>query len=634
VVETLDRNALLPAIVFIFSRAGCEGAVDQVRSSGIQLTTQDERAQIEEIVDMRCAGLPPEDLGALGYLHWRDHLAAGIAAHHAGMIPLFKEVVEELFKQGLVKVVYATETLALGINMPARSVVLEKLVKWDGQGHKDLTAGEYTQLTGRAGRRGIDVEGHAVVVEHPGFDSTQLARLASRRTYPLISSFQPSYNMTVNLVASSGVYRARELLELSFAQFQADQGVVGKAARVRELEREIAGFGQAVECDKGDFLEYAALRERIGRTEKRAASTSAQRRRESTASTLANLRQGDVIRIGSGKRAGIAVVVAPDNHRESPRPVVVSEAGRSFRVAVADLHRGVDKVGEVKLPRKADFRNAQSRREIALALQRAAHEFSTSREAQVTQGGSSSRETEALRRQLRAHPCHGCPDRENHARWAERYFQALRKRDAMVGEISKATGSIARIFERRCGVLTDLGYLEGEGDELTVTEAGQSMRGLYAENDLVVTECMRTGAWAGLNGPGLAAVCSAVLYQGRREDETRSPKMPGGNHGPIAQAIDNTVRVWSELDDLHAERGLPALPAPHPGLVGAIHGWAQGRSLDQVLDGTQIAPGDMVRWCKQTIDLLEQIELVSTDAQLAERARSAITAMRRGVVAY
>ena len=149
------------------------------------------------------------------------------------MLPAFKEVVEELFVRGLVKAVFATETLALGINMPARCVVLERLVKFNGEAHVDLTPGEYTQLTGRAGRRGIDVEGHAVVVWSPEVDPRHVAGLASTRTYPLRSSFRPSYNMAVNLVGSVGAAQPRELLESSFAQFQADRSVVGLARQVQ-----------------------------------------------------------------------------------------------------------------------------------------------------------------------------------------------------------------------------------------------------------------------------------------------------------------------------------------------------------------------------------------------------------------
>lgn len=634
VIDQLDAQGLLPAIVFVFSRKGCEDAVDQVLRGGIVLTTDAQRQRIRQIVDTRCAGLAPEDLGALGFAAWRDHLEAGLAAHHAGLIPLFKEVVEELFAAGLIQVVYATETLALGINMPARSVVLEKLVKWDGQGHKDLTAGEYTQLTGRAGRRGIDVEGHAVVVEHPGFDAHQLGRLASRRTYPLISSFQPNYNMSINLVATSGVARAREVLEMSFAQFQADQSVVGSARRVRELEASLQGFRDAMGCDKGDFHEYAALRERLGRAEKKTARAASAARKEATAAQLSSLAIGDLVRIGGGRRAGYGVVVHADSDLRAPRPSVVSDSGRLLRLSLADLHSGLDVVGKMTLPRKFQPKDPRARKELGSRVAgegRAMHQAARAARAPAE---APRMELDGVRHQIKAHPCHTCPDREDHSRWAERYFRTLRDKDRLSSEISRATGSIAAMFDRRCEVLSELGYLEGEAEDLTVTLAGGMLRTLYAENDIVIAECLRTGAWDELHPPALASAVSTLLYSARRDDGEDPPRIPGGSQGVLGQALRETQRIWSHVDDLHTEHTLGSLPPPHWGLVRSIHGWVQGKGLDTVLDGTNIAPGDMVRWCKQVIDALDQVAQVAPSSMTRERAVTAIRAMRRGVVAY
>src|SRR5688500_13371965 len=251
VIASLDRQDLLPAITFIFSRAGCDAAVSQCVAAGLWLTTEKEQRIIAQRVDEAGQDIPTDDLEVLGFWNWREGLLKGIAAHHAGMLPTFKEVVEKLFADGLVKAVFATETLALGVNMPARSVVLEKLDKFNGEAHVDITAGEYTQLTGRAGRRGIDVEGHAVVLWQPGTDPTAVAGLASRRTYPLNSSFRPTYNMSINLLAQFGRARAREILESSFAQFQADRSVVGLARQVRSREESLAGYAKSRTCDVG-----------------------------------------------------------------------------------------------------------------------------------------------------------------------------------------------------------------------------------------------------------------------------------------------------------------------------------------------------------------------------------------------
>lgn len=282
VVALLHSKHLLPAIVFIFSRAGCDQAVRQVLRSGIRLTDTAERDEIRAIVEERARMLRDDDLAVLGYWEWLEGLQRGVAAHHAGMLPTFKEIVEDLFQRKLLKVVFATETLALGVNMPARSVVLEKLEKFNGEARVPITPGEYTQLTGRAGRRGIDVEGHSVIQWVDGLDPEAVASLASRRSYPLNSSFSPTYNMAVNLVDQFGRERTRQVLELSFAQFQADRAVVDLARTLRKQEDSMAGFEKAMQCHLGDFGEYAAMRRRISDLERQQAKgnpTHAQRER-------------------------------------------------------------------------------------------------------------------------------------------------------------------------------------------------------------------------------------------------------------------------------------------------------------------------------------------------------------------
>ena len=268
IVEKLDDLQLLPAIFFIFSRAGCDQAVINCRRSGIRLTNKEEQQEIRSLVEARCSSISDEDLDTLGYFEWLESLERGFASHHAGMLPAFKEVVEELFLRKLVRVVFATETLALGINMPARTVVLERLDKYNGESRVNITAGEYTQLTGRAGRRGIDVEGHSVVLWGAQLDPNIVAGLASKRTYPLNSSFRPTYNMAVNLIAAFGKERAREVLERSFAQFQADRSVVGLAQVIRDKQESLSGYEEALTCHLGDFKEYARIRREISDLER------------------------------------------------------------------------------------------------------------------------------------------------------------------------------------------------------------------------------------------------------------------------------------------------------------------------------------------------------------------------------
>ena len=267
IIEKLANQNLLPAITFIFSRIGCDAAVKQCLHAGLRLTSTAEREEIRATALKYTQNIAEEDLVVLGFDEWLSALERGIAAHHAGLLPSFKSAVEELFQKGLIKAVFATETLALGINMPARTVVLEKLIKYNGESHVPITPGEYTQLTGRAGRRGIDIEGNAVIQWSPTVDSASAAGLASTRTYPLRSSFAPTYNMSINLIARFGRERARRSLESSFAQFQADRAVVGLSRQIAKNEAAIEELLSQAVCHLGDFLEYAGIRREIKEVE-------------------------------------------------------------------------------------------------------------------------------------------------------------------------------------------------------------------------------------------------------------------------------------------------------------------------------------------------------------------------------
>lgn len=527
VVQLLERTNLLPAIFFIFSRVGCDAAVQQLRRSGIRLTSSEERAEIRELVQERTRTLQDEDLGVLGYFEWVDNLERGVASHHAGLLPAFKEVVEELYRRKLVKVVFATETLALGINMPARTVVLEKMEKFNGEARVAITSGEYTQLTGRAGRRGIDVEGHAVVQWTEGMDPQAVAALASRRTYPLNSSFRPTYNMAVNLIDMFGRARARQVLESSFAQFQADRAVVGLARQVREAEESLDGYLKAMACDRGDFVDYAGIRRELTDLEKK-------------------------------------------NRQDSHAP----RASRDKR----------------------------------------------------------QKRIQNLRTRMQRHSCHGCPDREAHARWAERYWKLKRQNDRIRKQIETRTGTVARVFDRVVDVLATLDYVTGVDDQTTLTDAGRTMRRIYGERDLLVAESLRQGLWKGLDAPSLAAMACCLVYEPRREEANSGER--GLPRGAFRGAYEKTSELWAELDDLEQDHHLPGSEPLAAGLAGAMHAWARGAMLDRVLVDADMAAGDFVRWAKQTIDLLDQLSIVAEDIAIARTARQALDGVRRGIVAY
>ncbi|MBP0457243.1 DEAD/DEAH box helicase [Streptomyces montanisoli] len=650
VIERLDAEGLLPAITFIFSRAGCEAAVQQCLYAGLRLNDEEARTTVREIVEERTSSIPSEDLHVLGYYEWLEGLERGIAAHHAGMLPTFKEVVEELFVRGLVKAVFATETLALGINMPARTVILEKLVKWNGEQHADITPGEYTQLTGRAGRRGIDVEGHAVVLWQRGMDPGALAGLAGTRTYPLRSSFRPSYNMAVNLVHQFGRHRSRELLETSFAQFQADRSVVGISRQVQRNEEGLAGYREGMTCHLGDFEEYARMRRELKDRENELAKQGAAQRRAAAATSLEKLRPGDVIHVPTGKFAGLALVLDPgvpagraNGHRghagveyhEGPRPLVLTVERQVKRLASIDFPVPVEPLERMRIPKSFNARSPQSRRDLASALRTKAGHIVPERHRKQRAAAADDREIIRLRTALRAHPCHGCDEREDHARWAERYHRLTRDTRQLERRIEGRTNTIARTFDRIVALLTELDYLRGD----EVTEHGRRLARLYGELDLLASECLRDGVWEGLGPAELAACVSALVFESRQSDEAVVPKTPSG---PAKAALGEMVRIWGRLDALEEDFKINQAEGvgqrePDLGFAWPAYAWASGRGLDEVLREAEMPAGDFVRWCKQVIDVLGQIAAAapsSDGSTVARNARRAIDGIRRGVVAY
>jgi ATP-dependent RNA helicase HelY len=533
IIDILDEAELLPAIFFVFSRAGCEAAVRACHHSSIRLTTKEEQREIRMLVEERVYNIADEDLSTLGYFEWLSGLERGVAAHHAGMLPAFKEIVEELFLRKLVKVVFATETLALGINMPARTVVLERLDKYNGEGRVQLTPGEYTQLTGRAGRRGIDTEGHSVIQWAGNLDPQTVSGLASKRTYPMMSSFRPTNNMTVNLLDAFGRKRAREVLETSFAQFQADRSVVGLARGIRDRQMSLEGYAEAMQCHLGDFAEYAQIRREITDLEKVLAS------------------------------------------------------------------------GRVRAERGKQVRISDSRR-------------------------ASEKQLNDLKNRMRHHPCHHCNDREQHARWGERWHKLAREIDQVVNQIERSTNQVARTFDRICDLLHSMGYLEENDGDLDVLDAGRTLARIYGERDLLVSECLRAGLWRNLDAPGLAAMAAALVYEGRRDDEHFEIKLPRGNFGEV---FEKTEAMLDDLEELAKKHKLPGGSPLQPSLCLAIHRWATGTSLDSVLSQADLLPGDFIRWTKQIIDMLDQISQVAEPA-IASTAKQAVDKVKRGIVAY
>jgi ATP-dependent RNA helicase HelY len=620
VVEVLAAASMLPAIYFVFSRAGCDKSVRWLRDAGLQLTTRDEARRIRDRAEARAAWIDDADLDTLGFDLFVEAAAAGIAAHHAGMLPVFKETVEELFAAGLIKVVFATETLSLGINMPAKTVVIEDLWKFQGERHELVTPGEYTQLTGRAGRRGIDALGHAVVLYQRQVPFERVAGLAATRTYDLSSSFRPSYNMAVNLVRNYTTDQAHQMLNSSFAQFLADRGVVAlERAKERDAQA-LEGYRANLVCHLGDFEEYWALR-RAARRLRESDRRSHEREREAgVRSAMSALRPGDVIAVPRAKQGGrLAVVLAV----RDGRPTVLTDDRSFFRLGVHDFAEPPAALTRIQLPRSGSTRSARYRRDVAATL--TALHVRPRRTTARAADPAVERKAAQLDAEAKAHPCAACPDRRTHERWAERADKLAHQIGGVDRRIRLRTETLARRFDRVLAVLGALGYVEG----WRLTDKGRRLTRIYGEGDLLVGEALGAGVLDGRTPSEVAALASTIVFESRE----RTP-LPGVlPTAGLVEAYERLQRLWRQIRRAEDAQEVQLCRELDPGFAGPIYAWAEGAALEDVLEETEMAPGDFVRTCKQLIDLLRQIEEVAEPA-VGALARAARDAVSRGVVGY
>jgi ATP-dependent RNA helicase HelY len=583
--ELLRRQRLLPAIYFIFSRAGCDSAAAGVVARGLRLTTPDEATRIRAVAEASTKHLRPEDLGVLGYPRWLHALEAGVASHHAGLVPAMKETVEQLFSSGLVRLVFATETLALGINMPARTVVLESLSKFNGESHELLQAGDYTQLTGRAGRRGIDEEGTALILHSPYVPFERAAGIAARGSHPLRSSFRPTYNMAVNLVARYDPSTAERLLTSSFAQYREGRRRADMDEAIAEDEARLAQLRAAAGHPEIDIwaIADAGPPNRDRQLTEFAALTS----------------PGDILEWDErGSTVRHAVVSRGTGKR--PRLLTVSDSGQIRRIASDRLPLSVARVGRVELPRPFRPRDPGYRRQVAAAIER----FEATERVLVLDTPEA--EDPAILANLEA---------ARTARQVEARLEAKRRQAAALGP------GLVKDFRALLGLLAERHYVRG----WALTPKGERLRRVYNEMDLVLAEALSEQLFAGLDGPSLAALASAFTYEARREPTV------SGWPSEVAARAQRVEEIWGEVAAAERRAGIPETRPPDAGFASIVYRWVSGENLAELFDEEDAAVGDFVRNCRQLIDLIRQIEDV--EEAPPGGVREALRGLDRGVVA-
>ena len=594
IVDLLQHEDLLPAIVFIFSRNQCDEAAEACIRGGIRLTDANQRSEIAEIIDSRVEMFSDDDLAALDFSKFANQLEFGIGSHHAGLVPAFKEIVEECFIRGLVRLVFATETLAVGLNMPARAVVIEKITKFTGEHHQPLKASEYTQLTGRAGRRGIDTVGHALVLwnQFVGFD--QVAALALSRSFRLVSAFRPTYNMAANLIQTHSRQEAHHLLNLSFAQFQSGRDVVEIQARIAKRSKERDRLREQARSPFGDIDEF------------RRSFKSRPDARE-IESAISQLKLGDLVNLP--RQNSKAAVVATAQRANGTKLTLISASKAMVNLQAGDFDSPPEKIGFIKLPDSYARTSPKFVKEVALRVQRTKSKARSGRSDDTSRRDHPVGDDPELKRRLIA---------ANSADRIDNEIHLMESRiDKSVQSVSAKFDDLVRLMERR-------GYVSN----WSLTDQGRSLSRIFHELDLVIAESLSEGLFDGLTPAELASLLSVFVYEFRRADEPPKPRIP--------RNLQNQWKSIRNLSDRITEDEKVAGITPHraldAGLMEITYDWASGSDLIDILND-DLTAGDFVRTMKQLIDLLRQISLIAFNAATVVCAEQSASALLRGVVA-
>ena len=599
IAELLEQQDLLPAIIFIFSRNQCDEAAESCVRAGIRLTTPEQRTEISEIIDQRVTNFSDDDLAALSFSKFANQLESGIGAHHAGLIPAFKEIVEECFIRGLVRLVFATETLAVGLNMPARAVVIDKLTKFTGEHHQPLKASEYTQLTGRAGRRGIDTVGHALVLYNQYVSFEQVAALALSRSFRLTSAFRPTYNMAANLIQTHSRQEAHHLLNLSFAQFQSGRDVVELQARITRRSKERDRLREQAKSPFGDIDEYRNAFEI--RPDAR-----------QIIEAIDALKPGDLILVPKSGRETKAAVIATAQRVNGTKLTLVASTKAVLQLQAGDFDTPPIKQGHIVLPESLAFTSPKFIKEVALRVMRTKpnklHAKSSASKNFTELSHSVSQDPE-LRRRLIA------------AKSADRIDSELA---IMEARINKSVQSVSAKFDELVQLMQRRGYVSA----WNLTDQGRTLARIFHELDLVVAEALTVGLFDELNAAELASLLSTFVYEFRRAEDPPRPIIPTtlASKWKTLQALSNKIAQDEESSGLSPHRSLD------PGLMDVTFAWASGDELIDILN-EDLTAGDFVRTMKQLIDLLRQISLVAQLPETRDSALAASQALLRGVVA-
>ena len=605
VVGHLYSRDMLPAIYFIFSRRGCDKAVEEL--GNVTLVNQAEAKQLHRQIDEFLRRNP--EAGRPGQV---EPLYRGIAAHHAGILPAWKGLVEELFQQGLIKVVFATETLAAGINMPARTTVISSLSKRTDRGHRLLNPSEFLQMAGRAGRRGMDAIGHVVTVQTPFEGAKEAAYLATAKADPLVSQFTPSYGMVLNLLQTHSLEEARELIERSFGQYLATLYLKPQYEFLAQQEAQLADLQTQMEYLDRDQLErYEKLwrRLKVERQLLRTLEEQAQEVRvEQLSLTIAFAMSGTLLSL-KGKHVATAspipaVLVSKIPGEQSPYFICLGRDNRWYVVTtedVVDLYAELPRLDipehlmpPVEMPLNPGQSRQGNEETVAIAGAISVPELPPAPEVLAQQ-----ERVAAVQAQLADNPLHVLGSPATILKRKTKIVELEAEITTRQAELEQYSHRHWEEFLHLMEILQRFGAL----DELLPTSLGQVAAAVRGDNELWLGLALDSGEFDNLSPHHLAAAVAALVTETPRPDSwvryALSAEVEEALAGlrstrrqlfQLQRRYNVTIPIWLEYD-----------------LVALVEQWALGVEWLQLCSNTSLDEGDVVRLLRRTLDLLSQI---------------------------
>lgn len=705
IVQQLNSNNMLPAIYIIFSRRGCDQAVESL--SYLNLVTVEESRKILlyllhflmiENLELQCkvvefakkeheiaynkiidfiAQQEKAGEGLVDYLIEKpifkerllrflaehsevarsnqiEPLTRGIASHHAGILPAWKELVERLFELGLVKIVFATATLAAGINMPARTTVISALKKRSDDGHRLLTPSEFLQIAGRAGRRGMDKVGYVVTVQTPFEGALVASKLAKAPPEPLRSQFTPSYGMVLNLLQKHTIEEAKELLELSFAEYLAEIHLSPQEEAIASYTREIAKLDISLaEFNSKDIATYEKLKERK-KQEKKVLKLFErnwlQQKQKSILPQLEDLAIGTILDLSRHNKKnpyemrGIFINQIVNGNQKF---LLCLGKDNNWYLAsftdVVDINSGVippSLMEKISLPEISEFRVGLIAygNEESIAISQLIDEYAQASAPPSDEIRFQIKRIEELESAIASHPLDKIDN-------IAQILKNNRKRQQLKQELNRIQNQYQRYkanssyywqeFLALIEILREFGALEG----YTPTPLGVAAATIRSENELWLGLALTSHHLDHLTPHHLAGVITALTTEPLRSDTWVSYEpSPEALDALGVQKIDDLhynpeKELWEIRRKLYQAQTRREISLPvwlERDLMGLAEAWCLGATWEEICNNTTLDEGDIVRVLRRTVDVLVQIPQVPhLDFNLIQTAKEAAKAMKR-----